>query len=199
MSPPSHLPRKAADGLMSDIPLFEGRTELKSILKSAMEICLEYIDLWLARWPHKAKGGGTRSDEDKGQSIHLETKKVCYLLGTQSHKIAQLSAASNIPKQALGKNGKTRSINTFNFSIAELQEVIPRAKGIPISCDQTEIPPWPDGILTICYTPFAGDLQLQKLSARDVKALDSLATPNGGGRTVDFATDTGSQASPGLE
>ncbi|KAK6579921.1 hypothetical protein PZA11_007629 [Diplocarpon coronariae] len=99
-----------------------------------MEICLEYIDLWLARWPHaenatsrtaleKAKGGGTRSDEDKGQSIHLETKKKA--------------------RQALGKNGKTRSINTFNFSIAELQEVIPRAKGIPISCDQTEIPPWP--------------------------------------------------------
>ncbi len=176
--------------------------------------------------------------------------------------------------QALVRNGKTRSIGVSNFSISELQEVIPHATDIPISCNQIEVHPWlpqielidfarEHGILTTCYSPFAGqkedgatllkdevviklakkndmdvgqllqswavqrgtvplgksstpckcssclltsfieietnaiiariksNLDIRKLSGDDVKALDSLAIPNGGWRTVDFTEKWG--------
>jgi Aldo/keto reductase family len=69
--------------------------------------------------------------------------------------------------QALVKKGKTRAIGLSNFSISELADVIPYENDIPISCNQVEVHPWlPNnkliafaeerGILTTCFSPFAG-------------------------------------------
>ncbi|KAI9049385.1 hypothetical protein LZ554_006419 [Drepanopeziza brunnea f. sp. 'monogermtubi'] len=229
------------------------------------EMGLEYVDLWLAHWPcatkpisraslEKAKGGATRSAEEKGQL--MESGKPVIDWEHSTANVAKLSGktGSFVPTwnamQALVKKGKARTIGLSNFSIAELQEVIPHAKEIPISCNQIEVHPWlpqnelikfgnENGILTTCYSPFAGqkkdgatllkdekakrlaekndmdvgqllqswavqrgtvplgksstpsriktNLLIRKLSDEDVEALDSLALPNGGGRTVDFS------------
>jgi diketogulonate reductase-like aldo/keto reductase len=69
--------------------------------------------------------------------------------------------------QALVKKGKARTIGVSNFSISELKDIIPHENGIPISCNQIEVHPWlpnneliafgnEHGILTTCYSPFAG-------------------------------------------
>ena len=69
--------------------------------------------------------------------------------------------------KALVKKGKTRAIGLSNFSIAELRDILPEAHDVPISCNQIEVHPWlpqneliafgnEHGIITICYSPFAG-------------------------------------------
>jgi glycerol 2-dehydrogenase (NADP+) len=67
----------------------------------------------------------------------------------------------------LVSTGKTRAIGVSNFSIAEVEEILPYAKDTPISCNQVEVHPWlpqtelitfmkQHDILTTCYSPFAG-------------------------------------------
>lgn len=69
--------------------------------------------------------------------------------------------------KSLVRAGKTRAIGLSNFSIAELADIMPHATDIPISCNQIEVHPWlpqkelvaygkENGILTTCYSPFAG-------------------------------------------
>jgi diketogulonate reductase-like aldo/keto reductase len=69
--------------------------------------------------------------------------------------------------QALVKKGKARAIGVSNFSISELKDIIPYENDIPISCNQVEVHPWlpnnelnafakENGILTTCFSPFAG-------------------------------------------
>lgn len=66
------------------------------------EMGLEYVDLWLAHWPYaakpvsraaleKAKGGATRSDEDKGQLIDSDTGKPVIDWEHSAKNIAELS------------------------------------------------------------------------------------------------------------
>lgn len=90
--------------------------------------------------------------------------------------------------QALVKSGKARAIGLSNFSVTELSEVIPHENDIPISCNQIEVHPWlpqieliefgkKNGILTTCYSPFAGqkkdgatllkDEKIQKLAEKN--------------------------------
>ena len=156
-----------------------------------------------------------------------------------------------IAMKALVRKGKTRTIGVSNFSIADLKDVIPEAKDIPISCNQVEVHPYlpndeliafgsENGILTSCYSPFAGpggtllkdetivqlakknemdigqllqswavqrgtvplgksstasriksNLDVKKLSAEDMKAVDALAKPGHEGRTCDFREEWG--------
>ncbi|KAE8448278.1 hypothetical protein EG329_009709 [Mollisiaceae sp. DMI_Dod_QoI] len=69
--------------------------------------------------------------------------------------------------KALVKKGKARTIGVSNFSIADIKELLPYTQDIPISCNQIEVHPWfpqkalvsfgnEHGILTSCYSPFAG-------------------------------------------
>jgi diketogulonate reductase-like aldo/keto reductase len=69
--------------------------------------------------------------------------------------------------EALVRKGKAKAIGLSNFSIQELQDVLDEVKDIPISCNQIEVHPWlpqneliafgnENGILTTCYSPFAG-------------------------------------------
>lgn len=69
--------------------------------------------------------------------------------------------------KTLVTKGKTRAIGLSNFSISDLEAIIPYAKDIPISCNQIEVHPWlpqrpliefgkKHDILITCYSPFAG-------------------------------------------
>lgn len=64
-------------------------------------------------------------------------------------------------------NGKARTIGLSNFSITDIKDLLPHVKDAPISCNQIEVHPWlpqneliqlakENGILTTCYSPFAG-------------------------------------------
>lgn len=63
--------------------------------------------------------------------------------------------------------GKTRAVGVSNFSIAQLEELLPYATDVPISCNQIEAHPWlpntevinfmdKHDIVATCYSPFAG-------------------------------------------
>lgn len=69
--------------------------------------------------------------------------------------------------QKLPSTGKTRAIGISNFSISDIEAILPHAKDVPIACNQVEVHPWlpnnklveycrKNGILVSCYSPFAG-------------------------------------------
>lgn len=224
---------------------------------------LEYIDLFLAHWPlvfknppreklEQAFTGPNSSDEDKGLPALEDGKRPLDLEFCPLNIAKQKGAkGSYVPTwnamQETVRKGKTRAVGVSNFSIAELQEILPHENDVPISCNQVEVHPWlpqteliefakKHQILITCYSPFAGqkkdgatllkdehvlklaeknkmdvgqmlqswavqrgtvplgksataariksNLDVQKLSVEDMKALDSLAIANDEGRTI---------------
>jgi glycerol 2-dehydrogenase (NADP+) len=119
---------------------------------------------------------------------------LCYILGstgeltlTSGHQGSFLPTWRAV--QALVKKGKARTIGVSNFSISELQDIIPHENGIPISCNQVEVHPWlpnneliafstQHGILTTCYSPFAGQKEDGATLLKDEFVL-KLAEKNG--------------------
>jgi len=152
---------------------------LDKILKNMQ---LDYVDLLLAHWPcawqaasredlEKAWTGPDATPEDKGYVVK-DGKPVIDWKHT-SGPVARAAGheGSFVPTwqamQALVKTGKVRAVGVSNFSIAGLEELLPHSAEVPISCNQVEVHPWlpqteliefsrKHGILTSCYSPFAG-------------------------------------------
>lgn len=91
--------------------------------------------------------------------------------------------------QELVKKGKCRAVGVSNFSIADMEELLPFSKEVPISCNQIEVHPWlpqkeiiewsnKHGILTTCYSPFAGQKSDGKTLLKDTQVVE-LAAKNG--------------------
>lgn len=221
---------------------------------------LDYIDLYLSHWPavfnaksREALEKADATQEDKGIVFESEGKPSV----DWSHSPASLAQAKG-EKGSFEKtwkameqcvnSGKTRTIGLSNFSVREIEDLLPIVGDVPISANQVEVHPWlPQNkmlelgkkhkILIECYSPFAGqkkdgatllkdqavgelakknnmdvgqllqswavqrgtsplgksqtpsriksNLDIRKLSAEDMKALDDMALPNDSGRTVD--------------
>lgn len=69
--------------------------------------------------------------------------------------------------QRLVSTGKACAVGVSNFSIAQLEELLPYAADVPVSCNQIEAHPWlpntelidfmhKHDIVATCYCPFAG-------------------------------------------
>jgi len=91
--------------------------------------------------------------------------------------------------QELVRSGKARAVGLSNFSISELADIIPHESDIPISCNQVEVHPWlpnneliafakENGILTTCFSPFAGQKSNGQTLLKDDFVL-KLAEENG--------------------
>jgi len=154
---------------------------LDKILKN-ME--LEYVDLLLAHWPcawestsrpalEQAWTGPNATPADKGYAVDDATGKPIIDWQHTSGPVARAAGhdgsfvATWQAMQALVATGKVRAVGVSNFSIAGLQELLPVSQDVPISCNQVEVHPWlpqteliewsrAHGILTSCYSPFAG-------------------------------------------
>ncbi|EMC97591.1 hypothetical protein BAUCODRAFT_68975 [Baudoinia panamericana UAMH 10762] len=166
---------------------------------------LEYIDLYLAHWPcvwkplsqealKEARSGPNTSREEKGQ-VYLEDGKPVV---DWEHSTANLARrkgfeGSFVPTlqamQACVKKGKTKAIGVSNFSITDIEELLPHEDGVPIACNQIEVHPWlpqtelvdfgkKHGIVTTCYSPFAGQKADGATLLKDSKVLE-LAKKNG--------------------
>ncbi|SMQ46819.1 unnamed protein product [Zymoseptoria tritici ST99CH_3D7] len=158
---------------------------------------LDYIDLWLAHWPYVAKpvsrdvllnlkgpeGGehGNGMLKEDGKPVvdweHTSTN-ICKQAGKEGSFVPTWNAM-----KALVRSGKTRAIGLSNFSVAELADIIPHASDVPISCNQIEVHPWlpqtelvdfgkKNGILTTCYSPFAGQKADGATLLKDEKILE---------------------------
>ncbi|KAK5044496.1 hypothetical protein LTR84_010707 [Exophiala bonariae] len=154
---------------------------LDKILKN---MGLDYIDLLLVHWPvalkptsrealEKAVTGPGTSNADKAIMVQPGTENVVVDWEHSSADFARRNGheGSFVPTwqamQKLVSTGKTRAVGVSNFSIEDIKAILPYAKDVPISCNQVEAHPWlpnneliqfgkEHGILTTCYSPFAG-------------------------------------------
>jgi glycerol 2-dehydrogenase (NADP+) len=171
-----------------------------------LEICLDhvlrntgldYIDLFLVHFPValkpisdeallNARSGHDATHVDKG--IAKENDRPFVDWAHTSAPIAKKAGqqGSFVPTwqamQALVKTGKCRAVGVSNFSIADIEELLPYSKEIPISCNQVEVHPWlpqteliefcrKHDILVTCYSPFAGQKKDGKTLLKDEKVL----------------------------
>ncbi|KAI7187179.1 hypothetical protein KC363_g6185 [Hortaea werneckii] len=144
---------------------------------------LDYLDQYLAHWPcvmqpvsrdalEKAFTSEEASPEQRGILLDQAGKPVIDWKASTNNLAQQKGTeGSFVPTwkamQELVRKGKARSIGVSNFSVSELKELLPHEADVPISCNQIEVHPWlpntelldlhkKHGILTTCYSPFAG-------------------------------------------
>ncbi|KIW64631.1 hypothetical protein PV04_09554 [Phialophora macrospora] len=166
-------------------PHFAAPENVELCLDQSLKLTgLDYVDLLLAHWPVAFKPISREALEhaDTGKMASSAEKGILMRPGTDSPVIDWEHTCSNIANQAgqqgsfvptwkamqrLVLSGKTRAVGVSNFSIAELKEILPHAEDVPVSCNQVEVHPWlpqnelidfsrGHGILTTCYSPFAG-------------------------------------------
>lgn len=140
---------------------------------------LDYIDLYLAHWPavwsaksREALVNADATAEDKGVEYlengkpKIEWDKSAANLAKQKGEEGSFEKAWRQMEDCVNK-GKTRTIGLSNFSIKEIEELLPIVGDVPISCNQIEVHPWlpqrdmlafakKHNILITCYSPFAG-------------------------------------------
>ncbi|KAH9817378.1 aldo/keto reductase like protein, partial [Teratosphaeria destructans] len=146
---------------------------LDKILKNMQ---LDYLDLYLAHWPHVLQpisrsalensfSHPTATAHDRAILESADGKPVLDYAHCPSHIArAHGQTGSFVPTwqamQALVRTGRCRTVGVSNFSVQELQEILPFEADV-------EVHPWlpqtrliafarAHGILTTCYSPFAG-------------------------------------------
>lgn len=144
---------------------------------------LDYLDLLLAHWPiafkplsrsqlekGEATGDGPAAQgmepgsDGKGNVIDWEhtSTPIAKQAGQKGSWLPTWQALEKLPS-----TGKVKAVGVSNFSIADLKEILPHVKDVPISCNQVEVHPWlpqteliefmnQHGIVCTCYSPFAG-------------------------------------------
>ncbi|KAK5116625.1 hypothetical protein LTR62_007299 [Meristemomyces frigidus] len=169
---------------------------LDKILKN---MGLDYIDLYLAHWPCVWKPI-SREALQNAKSFHNATSKDRGIAGGEDdppqidweHTTSNLASraghkGSFVPTwkamQQCVKTGKTKAVGVSNFSISDMEELLPHENDIPISCNQIEVHPWlpqnelvefgkKHNIITTCYSPFAGQLPEGKSLLHDTKVVE---------------------------
>ncbi|KAK5138268.1 hypothetical protein LTR08_003329 [Meristemomyces frigidus] len=152
---------------------------LDKILKN---MGLDYIDLFLAHWPCAWKPrsrealenarSGPDDQEAKGMVFNDDGKPaVDWEHSTRNMAKIKGEEGSFVPTwkvmQECVRKGKARAVGVSNFSITELNELLPHEGDVPLSCNQIEVHPWlpqremvefahKNGIVITCYSPFAG-------------------------------------------
>lgn len=144
---------------------------------------LDYVDLYLAHFPcvwkpvsqaalQDAISTPTSSNEDRG-CLYVNGKPVLDHQYTTPNIAKQNGGqqGSFVPTwkamQELVRKGKTKAVGLSNFSMGDIQDILLHEADVPISCNQIEVHPWlpqnqliafarANGILTTCYSPFAG-------------------------------------------
>lgn len=142
---------------------------------------LEYLDCLLLHWPCAFEPISIEAlrDADAGNQASMAKKAMKEVNGRPvidwkycSTPIAQAAGKQgdiaptwNAMKELVRK-GKVRSIGVSNFSIKDLETILP-SDDVPVSINQVEAHPWfpnnelidfhnKHGILTSCFSPFAG-------------------------------------------
>ena len=159
---------------------------------------LDYVDLWLAHWPcvwkplsrdalEKAHAGPDATAEDKGQlwegcrpaiDWKHSTTNIAKRVGQEGSFVPTWKAM-----QECVRKGKAMSVGLSNFSVTEIQELLPHATDVPISCNQVECHPWlpqtelvefanKHGIIITCYSPFAGQKDDGATLLKDEKVIN---------------------------
>ncbi|KAK0256781.1 hypothetical protein LTR91_000235 [Friedmanniomyces endolithicus] len=166
---------------------------------------LDYVDLYLAHWPCVWKPA-SREALEKAHSGHDSTpsdKAIVYLEDGKpdvdwEHSAANLAeqkskkgsfAPTWKAMQACVRSGKAKAVGLSNFSITEIEELLPHEADVPIACNQIEVHPWlpqpklvafghKHEIVTTCYSPFAGQMEGGVRRLEEAKVVE-LAKKNG--------------------
>lgn len=177
-------------------PNFAAPENVELCLEKCLEAMgLDYVDLYLAHWPiafkagdlSNAKGGPGRSFSEQGIAGKDGKPVVDWEHCVDNIASKKGKKGSFVPTwqamQALVGKGKTRAVGVSNFSIPELEELLPYSKDVPISCCQNEVHPWlpatervqfmqKHGIVPSCYSPFAGQKADGATLLKDEKVLE---------------------------
>jgi len=161
---------------------------------------LEYIDLYLSHWPAvfnpKSREALEKADataEDKGIIYESEDKPSVDWSHSAANLAKQKGKEGSFEKtwkamENCVNSGKTRTIGLSNFSVREIEELLPVIGDVPISNVQLECHPWlpqtkmvefakKHNILVTCYSPFAGQKKDGATLLKD-QAVGELAKKN---------------------